>query len=555
MTTWLLVARFLAGYGRNPTNVLLLPLVPVVFVLSAAPALADAARLLGGAGGGAALEVVTAGWAASFISAVAMYFQVADSRAADRRLSTAGLPRHRLVTARLLVGALLAAIASAAGLAALAAGGDLEDPWRVVAGTALFAIIYVGLGAVVGATVPTPVNGTVALLFVWILDVFFGPTLSGTDSWIVRLLPTHFASLWMVDLRSGHGGADELALALVWAGLAIAAAGLAVGSSTAQVGARVHGVRGRSAQLSTGLRMGWRDWRRMPVLWTLLVVVPAVFILLSEAITPHGRTAVRLRESGEAYTAALDPADFHAGTMAPIAVASLAALAGLFIVLDSRHADRRLVQAGVRLPVVLLVRTTLVVTAAGVATAASLAFAAAVFEPRQWGVYALGNAVIAVLHALVGVLLGPVAGRVSGVFLAFLIPFLDLGIWQSPMLRGEPADWARWLPGYGGVRIILDGALTETFDEAGSLGLALAWIRVFTVLALVASGAAMTPHLPPRPAPTGARLSPGRAGASLRGGARRARRSRWGWSPAPARPRASGRSPGRAPAPRTGTGR
>jgi len=36
------------------------------------------------------------------------------------------------------------------------------------------------------------------------------------------------------------------------------------------------------------------------------------------------------------------------------------------------------------------------------------------------------------------VLLGPLAGRVSGVFIAFLVPFLDLGIAQSPMLRAEP---------------------------------------------------------------------------------------------------------------------
>jgi hypothetical protein len=73
-------------------------------------------------------------------------------------------------------------------------------------------------------------------------------------------------------------------------------------------------------------------------------------------------------------------------------------------------------------------------------------------------------------------LLGPVFGRVSGVFMAFLLPFIDLGLGQSPMLGGDPADWALWMPGYGGMRVLIDGGLTAGFDEGPMLGVALAWI-------------------------------------------------------------------------------
>jgi hypothetical protein len=62
------------------------------------------------------------------------------------------------------------------------------------------------------------------------------------------------------------------------------------------------------------------------------------------------------------------------------------------------------------------------------------------------------------------------------VFVAFLVPFLDIGIGQSPMLRGEPADWATYLPGYGGTRLFIDGALTASFDEAWALLIALGWL-------------------------------------------------------------------------------
>ena len=482
----LLLRRFLADYGRNRANLLLLVVVPVTFVLVASPALADASRLLGGAGGGPAIETVTAGWAAAFLAAVAMYFQVSGARFADRRLVLAGMPRGRLAAARVLTGVVLAVLASLAAMLALVARGDVSHPWRVAVGTLLFALVYVGLGAAVGATVPNAVNGTVVLLFIWILDVFFGPTLSGTQSPVVRLLPTHFVSLWTVDLPSGHTGPSELAWSLMWAAGALLLATIAV------LGRRPHpAVAARSARpaasLRTGLRMGWRDWRRTPVLWALLAVVPAVFILLSKAITPHGRTPVALRENGITRIAIVDPAEMHAGTMAPIAVASLATLVGVFVVLDSREGDRRLALAGARRTTVAATRLLLVLFATGVATTISLLVTAAVFDAAQWGVYAVGNALVAATYAFVGMLLGPVFGRVSSVFLAFLIPFLDLGIWQSPMLRGEPAGWAHWLPGYGGIRIVIDGALTAHFDEATSLAAALGWLTVLGLAAAVAA--------------------------------------------------------------------
>ena len=86
MTAALLERRFVADYARTGTNLLLLGLVPVTFVIVAAPTLADAAMVLGGAGGGLGIETVTAGWAAAFLTGIAMYFQVASSRATDRRL-------------------------------------------------------------------------------------------------------------------------------------------------------------------------------------------------------------------------------------------------------------------------------------------------------------------------------------------------------------------------------------------------------------------------------------------------------------------------------------
>lgn len=482
VTALLLERRFLADYARTGTNLLLLLLVPVTFVLVAAPTLADAAEVLGGATGGASMETATAGWAAGFLTGIAMYFQVASSRATDRRLVLAGLAPGRLAAARLLTGGVLAAGATAAALVPLAARQSLSQPVRVVVGTAMFAVVYLAIGALIGALVPTPVNGSVLLLFVWILDVFFGPALSGSASPLLRVLPTHFISLWTIDQPPGHAGPGTLTWSALWLVAALAAAHVVVGATPG----RARGPASRRAgQLRTGLRMGVRDWGRTPLLWLLLAAVPAVFILLSAAITPHGISRVVVREDGVETTTLLDPAVIHPGTMAPEAIASLAGLVGVFIVLDARAGDRRLVLAGQRAIVAVLTRMLLVLLAAAVVTAASLGVTATVFTAAQWGIYAWGSVLIAVTYGLIGMLLGPIFGRVSGVFMAFLVPFIDLGLGQSPMLGGEPPVWARWLPGYSGMRVLIDGGLTSGFDEGAQLAVGLLWVGALAVLVAV----------------------------------------------------------------------
>jgi hypothetical protein len=106
-----------------------------------------------------------------------------------------------------------------------------------------------------------------------------------------------------------------------------------------------------------------------------------------------------------------------------------------------------------------------------------------VFDARQWGLYIAANTLIALTYALIGVLIGPLFGRVGGVLIAFLVPFLDIGIEQSPMLHPQPPAWAHALPGYGPGRVLIDAALTPTFDEADALLLGIAWLAALTTAA------------------------------------------------------------------------
>jgi hypothetical protein len=482
--TALFVRRFLADYVRNPVNILALALVPVAFVVVAAAPIADAAKLLGGIG--PAVQTATAGWAAGFLAAVAMYFQTRAARAADRRLVLAGLSSVRLVAARMITGLVLAVLVSAAALAALAARTGIDNPVRAIGGTLMFAAIYLAIGAMVGALVRSPVNGTVLILFLWIMDVFFGPSMGSPDRVATRWLPTHFVTLWMVDLPSGHSGRlGDLGWALAWTVGALAVAWILVTTTTRvahRTRSRVH-AGSYWDQFATGLRMGLRDYRRNPVLWVLLIVVPIAFILMAKAITPGKPMSLSLVEDGRAVNPTFWLPDVHAGTMTPIAIASLATLAGLFIVLDARSGDQRLTLTGFRTGALLSARLGVIALAVLLVSVASLAVTATVFDARQWGVYAGANLLLAAIYALLGVCLGPIFGRVGGVLIAFLVPFLDLGIAQSPMLRTQPPAWTHALPGYGPYRVLLDGGLTSHFDETGPLLLGLAWLLALGALA------------------------------------------------------------------------
>lgn len=477
-----LTRRFLVEYGRNPVNLLVLVLIPVVFVLVAAEPMADAAKLLGGTG--RAVETATTGWAAAFLAALAMYFQTRQAHSADRRLVIAGLPTLALVISRVLTGLLIAVLVSAAALATLFLRADVDDPMRVAAGTLMFAAIYVGIGAAVGSVVRDQVNGTVVILLIWILDVFFGPALTSPDRIeLTRWMPTHFVTLWMVDLPSGHGGnLGDLGIAMLWVGGALLGGSLLLVRAT-HAGRKPRPARrpGWGRQLATSFRLGIREYGRNPALWVLLVAVPFIFILLSVPITEEQYAVMRVIENGRPVDDRFWLPDTHPGTMAPIAVASLATVAGLFIALNNRDGDRRLVQTGMHRSALLLGRFGEVGVAVLVTSAASLAITAAVFPARQWGVFVGGTLLLGVVYALLGMCLGSLLGRVSGVLIAFVVPFLDLGITQSPMLRIEPPELAVLLPGYGPFRMLIDAGLSEGFDETRGLLMGSLWAIGFAV--------------------------------------------------------------------------
>ena len=479
----LLTWRYLVEYARRPLNLVLLAVVPVVFVTLSAGAIADFADVLGGFTDLGTIEAATAGWAASLLAGIAGFFHVTGSRDADRRLAAAGAGTVRVVVARLTSALGLALVAGAGALAALALRTGIADTPRVIGVTFLMALVYLGIGATVGALVRSEINGSLIVVFAWMFDVFFGPAMGGTAG-IIRVFPLHFPTLVVTDVASGHAGPlGDLGISALWASGALAVGALALVATTRPAPLTAPRLHGRAHRIVVALRYGFRDYRRNLVLWVLLVGLPIAFITLSIAVTPDDPAPVELVEHGQRGLQILAMSDLHGAIMVPITVGFLAGLAGLFVALGSAEGDRRLVLAGYRPLEVLAARLGVIVFAALLTTGVALAVTGASFTPQQWVTFGFANVLAAVTYGMIGVLAGPRLGLLGGLYVMLALPFIDIGIAQNAMFDAAPPAWAVFMPAHGAIRVLLDGAFTPSFDEYGALALAVAWLGGVTAIA------------------------------------------------------------------------
>lgn len=519
--TALVGRRATADYARRPLNLVLLVAVPVVLVFVWGGSLADFSELIGGTADPVQIEAATAGWAAAALAGLGGFFQVAGSRATDRRLAAAAHRTAPVVAGRLGACLGIAVVASAGGLLALAARTGINDPLRAVAGTLLVALIYLALGVLVGTAVRSDMNGALLVTLAWILDVFLGPGLGAGSSTITRVFPLHFPTLLLTSQATGHGGpVGDLGWSAAWAvGLALVAilrlaamsrpvpppAGPVASASAAApapgrswpapapttaaapalagLGRRATSSRFASTRTGAGavLRAGMRDYRRNRVLWALLIAVPVIFIGLAITVTVDTPGPVDLVDGPRRFTAVLSQRRMHAATMVPVTAAFLAGLAGLFVVTGSAGSDRRLVLAGFRCRQVLAGRLGVIAAATLVTTAAAVTVSGTWYPPRQWAVFGGANLLIALTYAMVGVLVGPLTGRLGGLYLILLLAFIDVGLGQTVMFPGGPPAWGAFLPGRGASRVPIDGAFTGRFDETAYLLLGLAWLAALMV--------------------------------------------------------------------------
>ena len=528
--TALVIRRALLDYARRPLNLVLLVAVPVVIVMALSGELAAFSKLLSTTSSPTHLEAATAGWAAAAVAGLAGFFEVIGSRTTDRRLAADSGRATPVVAGRLAASAVLAVAATAAALVALVARSGINDPLRAISAVLVVAIIYVAIGVLVGTLVRSEMNGALVVSVIWMLDVFVGAGLGGGSSVITRVFPLHFPTMVLTSQAAHRGGPiGDVGWSLIWAiglsALAVArlavitrparhaaiapalgeaatpprqtvsplslpaaavtpAPSLTVTVTTSDAPFAANRAHARSeTRLAAALRAAMRDYGRNRVLWVLLLVVPVLFVALAAEQTPTKLMPVALVAGARHFTAMISLRHVHAAEMASVASALLAGIAGLFVVTGSAEGDRRLVLAGFRPRQVLAGHLGVIAGAAALTTVVSLAVSAAFFSPHQWVPYAGADLLIALTYAMIGVLLGPLTGRLGGLYLILVLAIVDVGYGQTVMFKSFPPSWGAFLPARGGGRLLLDGAFSSGSAQIGYLLLALGGLGALTAAA------------------------------------------------------------------------
>jgi hypothetical protein len=219
-------STFVREHLRARLTLVLLVAIPAFFVLVFASVLGDFARALGGTLAERAATAISAGWAAAFLSGSLAFFEVTSSRGADRRLALAGLGPWRVAASRIAAALALGITVSAAAFVTLWLRSGIEHPAHAALAIFAFAAIYIGVGALVGAFVSGPLEGSLLVVLVFVIDVFSGPAMTSSDSFS-PLTPTRKAADLLIAAGGGQGspGGDWLAVAAVALGALVVALG------------------------------------------------------------------------------------------------------------------------------------------------------------------------------------------------------------------------------------------------------------------------------------------------------------------------------------------
>ena len=219
MTLAAVSQAFVREHLRASLTLALLVLIPAFFVLAGASVLGEFGGALGGGVAGVSATALAAGWAAAFLAGTLAFFQVSSSREADRRLVIAGLAPGTVAGARIGAAIALSLIVTAAAFITLVLREPPAHAAHAAAGVLAFALIYVGIGALVGSVVHGALEGSMTVALIFLVDIFSGPGMTDSGG-LAALAPTRRSAEVLIAAGAGQASPsqDWLIVALTVAG-------------------------------------------------------------------------------------------------------------------------------------------------------------------------------------------------------------------------------------------------------------------------------------------------------------------------------------------------
>jgi hypothetical protein len=112
----------------------------------------------------------------------------------------------RVALSRIAASLLLAATVSAVAFVTLWLRSGIGHPLHAAIAVFAFAAIYVGVGAIVGALITAPLEGSLLVMLVWSLDAFSGPQMTSSGGGL--LTPTRDAAKLLIAAGAGRGSPE-----------------------------------------------------------------------------------------------------------------------------------------------------------------------------------------------------------------------------------------------------------------------------------------------------------------------------------------------------------
>ncbi|WP_435181668.1 ABC transporter permease [Halorussus sp. AFM4] len=238
---------------------------------------------------------------------------------------------------------------------------------------------------------------------------------------------------------------------------------------------------GFARRVAAAFEMGLREYARTPVLLALLVFLPAYFVGVLVYLLPASPVPVAVAGEG---TVAVPSSELYGILLVPLLCALVGGIAGLFLMLNARDADGRLVVAGYRPAQLLVARVGLLAVAAGVAAGVSLGVLSVEVVPERLGWFVAASVLAGLTYGLVGALAGLALSRLAGVYLLLFAPMVDVFFFQNPMV-GDPHWLASYLPGHFATEVAVDAGFSASVSLE-PLGWAVAYLLAVGAAAGVA---------------------------------------------------------------------
>lgn len=250
-----------------------------------------------------------------------------------------------------------------------------------------------------------------------------------------------------------------------------------------------------ASMFKLAIMTGIRQYLRNPLFMILMIGLPPVFITLSFLTTPDQPFVLPAPEGAQRILVSIGMIDLHGAIMVPITVAFLSGLLGLFVMLGARQGDRRLVISGFPPMLLLLVRLLMIFAMCLVITAISVGVMLINLKPEQLGLFFIANLIQALEYGFIGAIVGTYLSAMSGTYLVFFAPMIDVGLVQNPMFFRENVDlWVKFLPGYAPMEVLMDVSFTQTFDTGFSLLISLVYCLAIVIVSGVLFSRVMTVH-------------------------------------------------------------